>query len=74
MCIIESNIPNKTVTVDDRDAPWIQPPLENLIKKNRKIYSDWKKGGKKASSYDKVKAQQELTKNAIEDAKKTVYG
>merc|ERR1712183_1020785 len=69
MCIIESNIPHKTVTVDDRDAPWIQPSLKNLIKKNRKIYSDWKKDGKKATCYEKVKAHQRLTKDAIEEAK-----
>ena len=55
MCIIESNIPNKTVTVDDRDDPWIQPTLKNLIKKNRKIYSDCKKAERRPHAMKKSK-------------------
>ena len=26
--IINSNIPNKTITIDDGDAPWVTPPLK----------------------------------------------
>ena len=71
--IISSNIPNKIITVDDRHAPWVTPNLKNLLRKNRKIYSDWNKNGRNQSCYIRVKQHQEKAKNAIVDAKNRFY-
>ena len=67
--IINSNIPNKIVTFDDGDAPWVTPPLKNLLHKDRKIYSNWNKNGRAPDRYARVKLHQEKTKKAILDAK-----
>ena len=67
--IINSNIPNKIVTFDDGDAPWVTPPLKNLLHKDRKIYSNWNKNGRAPDCYARVKLHQEKTKKAIVDAK-----
>ena len=67
--IINSNIPNKTITIDDGDAPWVTPPLKNLLHKDRKIYSNWNKNGRAPDCYARVKLHQEKTKKAILEAK-----
>ena len=68
--IMSSNIPNKIVTFDDRDAPWVTPSLKNLLCKDRKIYSEWNKNGRTQIRYARVKQHQEKSKKAIEDAKR----
>ena len=68
--IMGSNIPNKIVTFDDRDAPWVTNTLKNLLRKDRKIYSDWNKNGRNQMCYARVKQHQEKSKNAIENAKR----
>ena len=67
--IINSNIPNRIVTFDDGDAPWVTPPLKYLLHKDRKIYSKWNKNGRVRDHYARVKLHQEKTKKAIVDAK-----
>ena len=37
------SIPNKTVTINDKDAPWITPEVKQAIKKNHRVYSKWNK-------------------------------
>ena len=68
--IMSSNIPNKIVTFDDRDAPWVTPSLKNLLSKDRKIYAEWNKNGRFPAQYVRVKNHQEKTKKAILDGKK----
>ena len=70
--IMNSNIPNKIVTFDDSDAPWVTPPLKNLLCKDRKVFSDWKKN-MIPSHYARVKQHQDKTKKAIIDAKKRYF-
>ena len=67
--IMNSNIPNKIVTFDDRDAPWVTPTLKNLLRKDRNIYSDWNRNGRIPIRYASVKQHQEKTKKAIIEAK-----
>ena len=69
LSIMSSNIPNKIVTFDDKDAPWVTPTLKNLLRKDRKTYSDWNKNGRIQLRYERVKQHQEKTKKAIVDAK-----
>ena len=70
MSIIESNIPNKTITVDDRDSPWITPQLKNLIKKQENIFRVEKRW-EKATDWKRVKDHQQRTQEAISEAKST---
>ena len=67
--IMQANIPNKIMTFDDRDAPWITPPLKNLLRKDRKIYAEWTKNGRNPSDLNRIKQQQIKTQKAIQEAK-----
>ena len=69
LSIITKNIPNKIVTINDKDAPWISSSLRNLLHKDRKIFSDWKHNGRPQDGLARVKNHQEKTKNAISSAK-----
>ena len=40
-------IPNNTIKVNDKDAPWITPKLKNAIRRSKRVYSKWKTGGRK---------------------------
>ena len=71
--IIDSHVPNKIVTFDDRDAPWINPSLKNLMHKYRKIYNNWNKNGKPPAGFDRVKQHQLKTEKAITDTKSKYY-
>ena len=52
---INSYVPSKVVTFDDRDAPWITPSLKNLLRKNTKLFKEWIRMGKPENSRDRVK-------------------
>jgi hypothetical protein len=66
---IESYVPSKVMTFNDRDAPWITPSLKNLVRKNTKIFKKWASEGKPESSRERVKQFQKTTNEAILDAK-----
>lgn len=67
--IIERHVPNKVITVDDSDAPFVSPTLKNLIRKSHKIYRDWVKNGKDQTTKNRVDLFRKKTKEAIENAK-----
>ena len=67
--ITERHVPNKIITVDDSDAPFVTPVLKNLIRKNHKIYRDWIKNGKDPATKNRVVSFRKKTKEAIENAK-----
>ena len=64
LSIMNSNIPNKIATFDGRYAPWITPSLKNLLCKDRRIFSNWKKHMIPAD-YARIKQHQEKAKKAI---------
>ena len=38
MNIFTNYIPNKYITIDDRDPPWMNEALRNKIKKNKSLH------------------------------------
>ena len=40
--IMDKHIPNKVVTIRDKDAPWITNTIKNKIKRKFKTYKKWK--------------------------------
>ena len=46
-------VPNKVITCDDRDPPWINDNIKNKIKWKNSMYKNYKRNGKKlrATSY-----------------------
>ena len=68
--IMSCNIPNRVVTIDDRDAPWITPEVKQAIKKNHRVFNKWKSKGKPDIGKNIVKAVNQDTNSKIEQAKK----
>ena len=52
--IMERYIPHETVTIDDKDAPWITPSVKRAINRNTRVYSKWKSRGRKAEGRNQV--------------------
>ena len=67
--IISCNVPNRIVTINDSDAPWITPEVKQAIKKNHRVYSKWKVRGKPDIGKDIVKEVNRDTDLKIEEAK-----
>ena len=49
-----NNIPNKVITVNDKDAPWITPEVKTALIKNYRAYKKWKIKGKPPEICPKV--------------------
>ena len=62
-------IPNKTVTISDKDALWITPPVKQAIKRNKKAYKNWVKRGRISYEKPNVNTIQNETNKIIQDSK-----
>ena len=40
-------VPNKLITVDDRDPPWVTENIKKLLKDKSKLYKEYIKNGRK---------------------------
>ena len=49
--IFSNFIPNKLVTFDDKDHPWMTEKLKEKIKQKHKVYRDYLKNGKTEADY-----------------------
>ena len=67
--LMEANIPNKVITVNDEDAPWVTPEVKNILRKNRKVYNEWVKKGRDPLTREKIKCIQLKTNHEINEAK-----
>ena len=67
--IMKCSIPNKIMTINDKEAPWITPEVKQAIKKNHRVYSQWKRAGKPIDRKNTVKAVNNETDRKIENAK-----
>ena len=67
--IMESSIPNKVVTFDDKDAPWVTPEVKQMLRKNKKAFANWIKKGCNPITRDKIKQIQIDTNRTISHAK-----
>ena len=67
--IAKSHIPSKTITVDDKDAPWISAEVRTAIRKNKRVYKTWVQRGKIMSDKNHVNSVQKDTNRIIKKAK-----
>ena len=44
-------VPNKAITCDDRDPPWINDNIKNKIRRKNSMYKNYKRNGKKTEDY-----------------------
>jgi len=73
MDIFCNHIPNKIITCNDRDAPWITLKLKTAIKRNSRVYRKWVKRGRNSADYNRVLEIQKYTNRLIKDAKHTYF-
>ena len=71
--IMSKYIPNKTITCNDSDAPWITPVVKTAIKRNSRVYRKCVNCGKNTRGHDKVREVRNLTNKLIKEAKLAYY-
>ena len=67
--IMDKYIPHETVTINDKDAPWITPGVKSAIKRNKRVYYKWKTRGRKPEDRTRVNQVQNETNQIIQEAK-----
>ena len=72
LSIMSDNVPNKIITVYDKDAPWITPEVKCAIKRNRRVFDRWKGSGRPEGGRARVQEVQ-IETNAIIGAAKESY-
>ena len=65
--IFSEFIPNKTITCDNRDPPWMTPSLKSAIKRKHRIY--YVKHGQKPNDWKYVCTIRNQTSSKITQAK-----
>ena len=70
--IFSNFIPNETVTCDDRDPPWINANIKQLIQENNDIYRGYILNDKNLQIFHKVKYLQKQLKNVIDHSGKNL--
>ena len=69
LSIMSDNIPNKVITVNDRDAPWVTLEVKRAIKMNRRVFDQGKGRGRPIGRRALVQQVQIKTNNIIGAAK-----
>ena len=71
--VISKYVPNKIITCNDKDAPWITPKLKTTIRRNARVYHKWLKRGRNEQEHDNVREVQNITDKLIKQAKLAYY-
>ena len=71
--ILSSNIPNKVVKCNDKDAPWVTAEIKTAIKRKHRVYKIFLQRGRKQEDWIKVKDVRKETSKIILDAKEKYY-
>ena len=70
---MSTNISNKTITCNDKDAPWITTSLKTAIKRNSRVYRKWIQCGRNPTEHQNVRDAQKSTDKLIKHAKQTYF-
>lgn len=71
--ILSSNIPNKIVTCNDKDPPWITPELKKSIKRKQRTYRNFVQRGRREEDWERVKNVRNATSKLIVKAKESYF-
>ena len=67
--IFSKFIPNKTITCDNRDPPWMITSLKSAIKRKHKVYNKYVKRGRKPDDWEYVRTIRNQTSLKIIQSK-----
>ena len=63
--IMSKHISHKTITCNDKDAPWIIPQVKTASKRNSTVYRKWVSRGRNPQGHDNVRKVQNDTNKLI---------
>ena len=66
-------VPNKVITCDDRDPPWINDNIKNKIRWKNSIYKSYKRNGKRTEDYESLTKAVSEVSLLIEKSKGDYY-
>ena len=71
--IFSNFVPNKIITVKNKDSVWMTAGVKQLLLQKAKIYERYVKNGRTEEDFETLSAAQSRCKKAIKDAKKSYY-
>ena len=66
-------IPNKVITCDDRDLPFVTATLKSAVKRNHRVYNKYVKHGRKPDDWEYVRSVRNETSAKIKKPKTTTF-
>ena len=66
-------VPNKLITADERDLPWVTEKIKKLLKDKSKLYKLYIKNGRKIGVYEKLLNMTNNITTEISNSKKIYF-
>ena len=66
-------IPNETITINDKDLPWITLNIKNMISYKNSLFNKYIKNGRNAYDWQKVEIARNDIIKAIKESQKSYY-
>ena len=66
-------VPNKVITCDDRDPPWINDNIKNKIRRKNSMYKNYKRNSKNNRDYELLTKAVSEVSQLIEKSKDEYY-
>ena len=66
-------VPNKLITVDDRDLPWVTEKIKELLIDKSKLYKLYIKNGRKIGVFEKLLNMANNITTEISNSKKNYF-
>ena len=66
-------VPNKLITVDDRDLPWVTEKIKKLLIDKSKLYKLYIKNGRKIGVFEKLLNMANNITTEISNSKKNYF-
>ena len=70
--ILSNYIPHETITCDDKDPPWFNKNIKQLIQEKNNTYKSYILSDKNPQIFERVKSLQNQLKCSIEGSKKII--
>ena len=71
--ILSNYIPQETITCDDKDPPWFNKNIKQLIQEKNNAYKSYISSDKNSQIFERVKSLQKQLKCSTEGSKKNYY-
>ena len=73
LSIIAESVPNRVISVNEKDPIWITKEVKTAIKRKHRIYNKYIKGGSKQEDWEQVGIVRNQTTHLIDEAKESYF-